>query len=556
MSSFLTPDVYTEEVSTLPPSVAAVSTAIPAFLGYTQKAVKDGKAVTNVPVRITTMLEFKEIFGDAQPAKFTVSLDSDNAIQEVTPTALSNKLYYALDHYFKNGGGACYIISLGEFKETAAMGDFLTGLSALKKEDEPTLIMLGEATALPASDYYTVCVQALQQCADLKDRFCIFDVLDIEGGVQQFRDKIGINNLKYGAAYMPYVKTTLSYVVADTDVTISKSATSRKLAAGQVEFVYDNYNGLRISYIGQSGDTPKFKVVGVADEAGVVTFSISKNTLEIRGVDKGVPPADVVSAWELFADKGTFAIANVGSASDSVVNSGGSPVELTAVSTEGDNTGTLADLMLSESALYYKIKRELAKEKITLPASAAVAGAYAATDRDRGVWKAPANISLNAVIEPTAKITSAEQETLNVDAAAGKSINAIRSFAGKGTLIWGARTLAGNDNEWRYVPVRRLFNTIEESTKKASYFAVFEPNTAATWLKVKAMIDSYLYGLWQQGAFAGATAEQAYFVNIGLGKTMTQQDILEGRMIVEIGVAAVRPAEFIVLRFSHKLQES
>jgi hypothetical protein len=97
---------------------------------------------------------------------------------------------------------------------------------------------------------------------------------------------------------------------------------------------------------------------------------------------------------------------------------------------------------------------------------------------------------------------------------------------------------------------------IEESTKKASYFAVFEPNDAATWLKVKAMIDSFLYGIWQQGALAGATSEQAYFVNIGLGKTMTQQDILEGRMIVEIGIAAVRPAEFIILRFSHKLQES
>jgi phage tail sheath protein FI len=97
---------------------------------------------------------------------------------------------------------------------------------------------------------------------------------------------------------------------------------------------------------------------------------------------------------------------------------------------------------------------------------------------------------------------------------------------------------------------------IEESIKKATYFAVFEPNDVSTWLKVKAMIDSYLYSIWQQGALAGATAEQAYFINIGLGKTMTSQDILEGKMIVEIGIAAVRPAEFIILRFSHKLQEA
>ena len=104
--------------------------------------------------------------------------------------------------------------------------------------------------------------------------------------------------------------------------------------------------------------------------------------------------------------------------------------------------------------------------------------------------------------------------------------------------------------------VRRLFLTIEESTRNATSFAVFEPNDSNTWLKVKGVIESYLYGLWERGALAGPTPEAAYFVNIGLGKTMTTQDILEGRMNVEIGIAAVRPAEFILLRFSHKLQQA
>ena len=160
------------------------------------------------------------------------------------------------------------------------------------------------------------------------------------------------------------------------------------------------------------------------------------------------------------------------------------------------------------------------------------------------------------MLGPTKKITNDQQNDLNVDATSGKSINAIRSFAGKGTLVWGARTLAGNDNEWRYIPVRRLFILVEESLKKSTAFAVFEPNTPTTWLKVRGLIDSYLYGLWQQGALAGGTQDQAYFINVGLGQTMTEQDILEGRMIVEIGLAAVRPAEFIILKFSHKLQES
>lgn len=104
--------------------------------------------------------------------------------------------------------------------------------------------------------------------------------------------------------------------------------------------------------------------------------------------------------------------------------------------------------------------------------------------------------------------------------------------------------------------MRRLFNLIEESVQKATNFAVFESNNTITWLKVKTIISSYLDGLWRQGALAGSSQEQAYFVSVGLGQTMTEQDILEGRMIVEIGIAAARPAEFIILRFSHKLQET
>jgi phage tail sheath protein FI len=210
----------------------------------------------------------------------------------------------------------------------------------------------------------------------------------------------------------------------------------------------------------------------------------------------------------------------------------------------------------SNSALYHQIKARIGQELVTLPSSAAIAGIYAQVDRSRGVWKAPANVAVAAVLGPSVLINHEEQGLLNIDTTAGKSINAIRNFTGRGTIVWGGRTLAGNDNEWRYVNVRRLFITIEESVRKASAFAVFEPNDANTWLKVKAMIDNYLYGLWQQGALAGSKPESSYFVNVGLGRTMTAQDILDGNLIVEIGIAAVRPAEFVILRFSHKLQEA
>jgi phage tail sheath protein FI len=145
---------------------------------------------------------------------------------------------------------------------------------------------------------------------------------------------------------------------------------------------------------------------------------------------------------------------------------------------------------------------------------------------------------------------------MNVDVIAGKSVNAIRAFTGKGVLVWGARTLAGNDNEWRYVPVRRFFNMVEESVKKATDQFVFEGNDANTWVRLRAMIENFLVLQWRAGALTGAKPEQAFYVRIGLGQTMTADDILNGYMNVEIGMAVVRPAEFIVLKFSHKMQEA
>ena len=202
------------------------------------------------------------------------------------------------------------------------------------------------------------------------------------------------------------------------------------------------------------------------------------------------------------------------------------------------------------------IKSAIAGEYIVLPPGAAIAGVYARTDANRGVWKAPANTSLNSVVGVTHLIDHDDQQGLNVDTVAGKSINAIRPFTGKGIMVWGARTLAGNDNEWRYVPVRRFFNMVEESVKKATEQFVFESNDANTWVKVRAMIENFLNLQWRAGALAGAKPNDAFYVRVGLGETMTAEDILNGIMAIEIGMAVVRPAEFIILKFSHKMQES
>jgi len=457
--NYKTPGVYVEEIAKFPPSVAQVETAIPAFIGYTEKGPK------NEPTRISSMLEYEMIFGGAKDEETAISIDIKDGI--VTANVDNNeltsyKMYYAMQMYFANGGGLCYIVSVGDYDNAVALGNTTTekalvyGLETLEKEDEPTLIVFPDAEALEA-DAYQLYNKALDQAEDLKDRFVIMDVV---GDVDAFRVGVTAKGLKYGAAYHPKLETVLSYSFKNEDVAIS-------------------------SY---------------------------KKTL-------------IVSEVPTLVDV------------DSTVT-------------------TLAELKSKSSELYNKAKQAIESKKVVLAPSSTMAGVYARVDSTSGVWKAPANVGLNYVVAPTVKISHEDQKELNVDPTAGKSINAIRSFTGKGNLVWGARTLDGNSNEWRYISVRRFFNMVEESVKKATERFVFEPNTANTWIRVQTMIENFLNQQWQDGALAGSKPEEAYYVSVGLNKTMSAQDILEGNMVIEIGMAAVRPAEFIVLRFSHKLQEA
>jgi phage tail sheath protein FI len=555
-TQYMTPGVFVEEISTLPPSVAAVSTAIPAFLGYTQYS----SATASKPqvVRIDTMLEYETYFGGPLAKKYVVSVNkntisgSEDIASIATVTQVEFRMYYALSLYFKNGGGSCYITSLGDYTSTPVDADFSKGLDAIAREDEPTLLLLCDGLLLDNVKYYGLCQEVLAQCNKMGDRFAVFDLFEEDNYDTNFRNGIATSYLKYGAAYTPHLQTSMTYQYQEEEVSITGLDDALQWSAKLGE------NGINMGFSGEESSDPKYKITAGSD-ADELGFATSGNTLTISNADDKTAN-QIFTAWNVWIaditnDALGFSLSVLGDgtstagASNDIETTGASSVALTKV------LPTLSNIKEKNTALYNQIKSQLTKQYIPLPPSSAVCGVYARVDRDKGVWKAPANESLNAVIGPIRKINHDEQALLNVNDN-GKSINAIRAFTGKGTLIWGARTLAGNDNEWRYVPVRRLFNMIEESSVKATAFAVFEPNDATTWLKVKAMIESFLFGLWERGALAGPTAESAYFVNVGLGKTMTSQDILEGVMKVEIGVAAVRPAEFIVLKFSHKLQEA
>lgn len=458
-----TPGVYVEEIPKLPPSIAQVETAIPAFIGYTEKA-KDsrGQDLTNKPRRISSLLEYVQFFGGADVEKnLLVTIKGDDVNASIGEGGRSKFLmFYALQLFFSNGGGPCWIVSTGNYTSTGGTivnSDLEKGLAETEKENEITLYVFPDAQGLGSADfYYDLYKKAIDLCVKLQDRFTVTDVwqdlkVDWRENIKVLREKLPaeVDRAKYAAAYFPNLQTSLSL------------------------------------YYG--GEGPGDGNVKVSMDGESLTLA------ELKG--------------------------------------------------KGPNG----------NALYFAARSALRAIPCEMPPSPAIVGVYARVDARRGVWKAPANESLNSVIKPSILLTDDEQGDLNVDSQFGKSVNVIRAFTGRGIIVWGARTLAGNDNEWRYVPVRRFFNMVEESAKNASAQFVFEPNNRNTWTRVRSMIENYLTLQWRIGALMGTTTAEAYYVRVGLNETMTELDIFEGRMIVEIGMAVVRPAEFIILQFSHKM---
>ena len=453
--------------------IAQVETAIPAFIGHTEKAEKGWLS----PVKITSLDDYAKIFGGAQPEpNLHIAIkENQDAAGRTTDLQVSAQftgprskhlMYYSLESYFANGGGPCYVVPVGGYLEAGkdlTPGDarrqtvFYGALAAVEKIDEVTLIVFPEIQGMARiADMRALYDAALAQCAKTGDRFLIMDLYrhdaqsDIPAIVKKFRSEgVGAQNLQWGAAYGPNIETSHAYAF-DSSI-----------------------------------------------------------------------PVD----YEVIAP-------------------GGGRI----------NKIALSDLAAKFPNAYRSVQAELNTIPCILPVAPAVAGIYVATDRANGVWKAPANVSINQVLQPVKNVTQAQQEQMNVDPATGKSVNAIRAMSGKGTLVWGARTLAGNDNEWRYVPVRRFASMVEESIKKGTQFVVFEPNDEPLWAQVRLLVGNFMNELWRKGALQGSKPDQAYFVRTGLGYTMTAQDILDGKIIIEVGFAPLKPAEFVVVRITHRVQ--
>lgn len=497
MGAMKTPGVYIVEKSAFPNSAVEVATAVPAFIGYTEIAMNGSVSLLNKPFRITSMAEFHAFFGGAPTPLFALpevaegeepALVCGEKKVIVKQTSVPFTLYYQMLMFFGNGGGPCYIVSVGDYKADEISADALkAGIATLLKEQEPTMVLCPEAVGLKDKELcFSVQTTMLSHCGyDMRNRIAILDVYDgfkdrkdpTGDVVLEFREKIGSSFLDFGSAYYPWLNTS---IVQDRD----------------------------LSFLNFDPETLK----ALLDEE-----------LKKR-------PADKQPLIKEQIDK-------LGTEMDDI------------------QRDTLNKTLMQISPIYNGVLKETRRILNLLSPSASMAGIYTMVDNTRGVWKAPANVSVNSVISPAVNITNEEQEDLNVPLS-GKAINAIRTFVGEGIKVWGARTLDGNSLDWRYINVRRTMIMLEESIKNASRAYVFDPNVAATWINLKSMIQNFLNGIWKRGGLAGASPEDAFSVHVGLGDTMTPEDILEGILRVTVLVAIVRPAEFIEITFQQQMQKS
>ncbi len=529
MGQMKTPGVYIVEKSAFPNSVVEAPTAIPAFIGITEKAQNGADSLSGKPWKITSMTEFQQYFGGSPAPQFTLSVvdnpeaDASKTFYGIPSTDKSKllrvenqsapfSLYYHMVMFFANGGGTCYIVSVGTYDESNAVDKekVVTALAALKKEQEITMVVVPEAASAP--DCKDIQTQVLAHCGEMMNRFAILDVQPkatgnetMDNQIETFRTNVGANFLSYGAAYYPWLNTS---ILSDKDIDGTVLTWDYEQEVPDMAPFFDPKSGF-LEYFKKAFD-------------------------EIKSAKKVVTPAQVDET---------------GAETAPAVTEDCTTDELAVMK------NNLHNALLQNLSGYRYIVDKVREKLNLLPPSAAMAGLYTMVDNTRGVWKAPANVSVNFVNSPAENIDNAMQEDLNMPMN-GKAVNAIRTFPGEGIKVWGARTLDGNSQDWRYINVRRTMMFLEESVKNAAKAYVFEPNVAATWMNVRSMIDNFLRSVWKRSGLAGATPEDAFEVHVGLGDTMTGEDILEGIMRITVLVAISRPAEFIEITFQQQMQKS
>ncbi len=575
MAEYLSPGVYVEEFDSGSKPMEGVGTSTAGFIGLAQRGMTAG-----LPQLVTNFADFKRKYGGYL---------SENEFGDY------RFLAYAVEHFFVNGGSRCFIMRVAPedakeavgylpkeegavlkitAKNPGAWGNQLqvTISPASKAKTQIMEIMtendkkkykakkaagfrVGDIVAYKEADAETVVYNEVVKCQD--------DILEF---ANEFEDEIVDTDLLPQKVIMTCefnlevrfddiveVYEKVSFNIKESNFVVKKTEKSDLIC---VEYIKPEAHQI-ISPFEQAAGDSSLTVTGMTFTEGSNGSAGTLSAADFIGVDNGAGKRTGIQA---FVDNDVVSIMAVPGVTDPNVQlklvehcenlaSRFAVLDIPRDAKKIDDINAHRDMFdTNYAALYHPwltVFDPLDKRNIAIPPSGSVIGIYARSDNERGVHKAPANEVVRACVGLDCNFNKGEQDILNP-----KGVNLIRAFPGMGIRVWGART-ATSDGSWKYINVRRLFIFIEESIKANTNWAVFEPNDETLWVRVKRTIEVFLTGLWRNGSLAGTSTDEAFFVNVDR-TTMSQDDIDNGRLICVIGVAPVKPAEFVIFRITQK----
>ncbi|WP_370941881.1 phage tail sheath family protein [Amycolatopsis sp. cg5] len=502
MPTYLSPGVYVEEVSSGSRPIEGVGTAVAGFVGFAERGP------VHQPTLVTNWTQFTKAFGGFIDGAY---------------------LPHAVYGYFLNGGGSAYIVRLpgGDGERVALCAG--AEIPAAEPESKASLSVRALAAGTGGNALVVTVEEATQKSPDA------FKIeVQRNGKTEETFDNLTVRRGPANVLGVLAKQSKLIELVAAKDgrLPMPKTGTRIQLAGGNQPKPVDSKD-----YIGDTGDRTGFSGLEAVEEVTMLCVPDLMSAYQ-RGLvdDDGLKAVQLamIAHCELMADR--VAVLD--------------PPPGLGAQRAAEWRTELAGYDSKYAALYWpwlRIMDPLSGAPVIVPPSGHLAGVWARNDDTRGVHKAPANEVLRGVIAPETMITKGEQDLLNPI-----GVNCIRAFPGQGIRVWGARTLA-SDPLWRYVNVRRLFNFVEKSILLGTNWVVFEPNDEYLWESVSRTITMFLRQVWRSGALIGRTPTEAFYVKCD-GENNPPESRDAGTLFVEIGIAPVKPAEFVVFRISQFAQ--
>lgn len=577
MAEYLSPGVYVEEFDSGGQPLEGASTSTAGFIGLAQRG-----AIEGLPELITSFADFRRTFG---------SYLAENEFGEY------RFLAYAVEQFFMNGGSRCYVMRVAP--SNAKVASNVTG------EESDSVVL--EISAKNPGSWGNLIRVVLEPASKAKTQ--IYAVIDERtyrvkssagfhpGDIVSFFDGANLQYSQVVSSQDNEIKLeySLSGDVVDQNLLPEKVLTTCEFnvhvfygneaetfekcslnisASNHVEKILSRSNIIQVQdrSQGQQNETATHPLQTISNQAeGLEQFQITLtggsdgsadqlSAADYNGEDHGPGKR---SGIQSFIDNEEVSIIAVPGITDPNVQlnlvahceNTGSRIAILDVPREKTKVSDVLThrqiLDSNYAAMYHpwlQVFDPLDKRNIFVPPAGSIAGVFSRSDQTRGVHKAPANEVIRGCVGLDVQYNKGEQDILNP-----KGVNLIRTFTGQGIRVWGARTCSSN-TLWKYVNVRRLFIFLEESIKRGTNWVVFEPNDEQLWARVHRTIDAFLTRVWRDGALMGSNPSEAFYINIGRN-TMTQDDIDNGRLICVIGVAPVKPAEFVIFRITQKTNE-